>query len=91
VEVTRDEKKAYIFFWDGRPHRDLGPMEVKETWRFRFLGEDASIMRTSIFMGREQEVLVLHHKPDNNRQLMISSKDMNKQEFQEMLGKMRRK
>lgn len=91
VEVTRDDKKAHIFYWDGTPLRDLGPMEKKESWPVKFLGEDAKISRTSIFMGQQQEVLVLHCKLDKYTPLMIYSKDMTKEEFNEMLGKMRRK
>lgn len=91
VEVTRSEKKAYIFYWDGHPHRDLGPMVEKESWQFKFLGGDVNVTRTSMFMGQEQEVLVVHHRPDEKTQLMIYSKDMNKDEFHEMLGKMRGK
>lgn len=91
VEVTKSEKKAYIFYWDGHTIRDLGPMAEKDSWLYKFLGEDASITRTTMFMGQEQEVLVLHHKPDKDTQLMIYSKDMNKEEFQEMLGKLCKK
>jgi hypothetical protein len=91
VELTKNDKKAYIFYWDGHPYRDLGPMAEKESWKFKFLGENASVARTTMFMGQEQEVLVLHHKPDENTQLMIYSKNMNKEEFHEMLGKMRKK
>ena len=91
IEVTRDNKKAYIFYWDGHLYRDLGPMAEKESWHFKFLGEDAKITRTTMFMGKEQEVLVVHHRPDEKTRLMIYSKDMDKEEFQELLGKMRRK
>ncbi len=91
VEVTRSDKKAYIFYSDGHPYRDHGPMVEKESWHFKFLGEDVKIKRTTMFMGREQEVLVVHHRPDEKTWLMIYSKDMNKEEFHEMLGKMRRK
>ena len=91
VEVTRCEKKAYIFYWDGHPHRNLGPMAEKESWQFKFLGEVGNVTRTSMFMGQEQEVLVVHLRYDDKTQLMIYSKDMNKDEFHEMLGKMRRK
>lgn len=91
VEVTRNGKKAYIFYWDGQPYRDLGPMAGKESWQFNFLGEKVNITRTTIFMGQEQEVLVLHHKPNEDTQLMIYSKYMNREEFHEMLSKMRKK
>lgn len=91
VEVTRNGKKAYIFYWDGPPYRDLGPMAGKESWQFNFLGEKVNITRTTIFMGQEQEVLVLHHKPNKDTQLMIYSKNMNREEFHEMLSKMRKK
>ena len=58
VELARNDKKAYIFYWDGYPFRDYGPMVERESWKFEFLGEDAFIRRTTIFMGVEQEVLV---------------------------------
>ena len=91
VEVTRNGKKAYIFYWDGHPYRDLGPMAEQETWQFKFLGEDAQITRTTMFMGKKQEVLVIHYRPDEKTQLMIYSKDMNKDKFHDMLGKMQKK
>jgi len=91
VEVTKNDKKAYIFYWDGHPYRDFGPMAEKESWSFKFFGENANITKTTMFMGQEQEVLVLHHKPDEQAQLMIYSKDMNKEEFHEMLGKIYKK
>ena len=93
IEVTKDGKEALIFYWDSHPppHRDLGPMVKKESWPATFLGEDATITRTSLFMGRKQEVLVLHCKLDKYAPVMIYSKDMAKEEFHEMLGKMHRK
>ena len=91
VEITRNDKTAYIFYWDGHPYRDLGPMVKKESWQFKFLGQDVNITRTTMFMGQDQEVFVVHHKPDEYTQLMIYSKDMTKKEFQEMLSKMRKK
>ena len=91
VELTKNEKKAYIYYWDGHPYRDLGPMSEKESWQCEFLGELASVTQTTMFMGQEQEILVLQYKPDTNTRLMIYSKDMNKAEFHEMLGKMHKK
>jgi hypothetical protein len=91
VELTKNEKKAYIYYWDGYPYRDLGPMSEKESWQCEFLGEKVSVTQTTMFMGQEQEVLVLHYRPDTNTQLMIYSKDMNKDEFIEMLSKMHKK
>jgi hypothetical protein len=91
VEVTKGDKKAYIFYWDGPVLRDLGRMVAAQSWKHKFLGEDASVSRATVFMGQEQEALVLHHKPDKDTQLMIYSKDMTKGEFHEMLNKISRK
>ena len=91
VEVTKNGKIAHIFYWNGHPYRDLGPMVEEESWQYKFLGEEARVTRTVMFIGQEQRVLVVHLKPDKKTQLMIYSKDMNKEEFHEMLNKMRKK
>lgn len=89
VEVTRNAKKALIFYWDGPPVRDLGPMMKKESWPAKFLGKDATITQTSFFMGQKQEVLVLHCKLSKYTPVMIYSKNMSREEFEEMLASMR--
>jgi len=66
-------------------------MVEEASWQYKFLGEEARVTRTVMFMGQEQRVLVVHLKPDKKTQLMIYSKDMNKEEFHEMLNKMRKK
>lgn len=91
VEVTKNGKIAHILYWNGRPYRDLGPLVEEESWQYKFLGEEARITRTVMFMGQEQRVLVVHFKSDKKTQLMIYSKDMNKEEFHGMLNKMRKK
>jgi hypothetical protein len=90
VEITKDAKKASILYWDGHPARDLGPMVEKDSWSVTFLGKDATIAQTSVFMGHRNEVLVLHSKLDNTW-VMIYSEDMTKEEFNEMLTKLRKK
>lgn len=89
--LSRNEKEAYIFFWDGMPLRDLGPLQEQESWKTNFLGGESSVIRTTMFMGQQQEVLVLHHQFAENGRLMIYSKDMSKDEFHEMLSKMSKK
>lgn len=91
VELTRLNRVAYLFYWDGYPFRDLGPMVEKESWTTDFLDGQANITRTTRFMGREQEILVLHYQTPKNERLMIYSKDMTEEEFQEMLSKIRLK
>lgn len=91
IEVTRNGKKAFIFYWDGPPVRDLGPMAKKESWPVKFLGKDATITETSLFMGQKQEVLVLHCKLSKYTPVMIYSRDMSREEFDEMLASIRMK
>jgi len=89
--LARNEKKAYLFFWDGFPWRDFGPMQEHESWKAMFLDGEVRIIRTTMFMGQQQEVLVLHHQFPENGRLMIYSKDMSKDEFHEMLSTMQKK
>jgi hypothetical protein len=89
--LTRNEKEAYLFFWDGSPLRDFGPMKEQESWETTFLDGNAYVIRTTMFMGQQQEVLVLHSQFSEKGRLMIYSKDMSKEEFHEMLNAMQRK
>ena len=91
VEIVKDAKKALIFCWSGPSHRDLGPMTKKASWPVKFLGNDATLTKTAMFMGQKQEVLVLHSNLDGDKPVMIYSKDMTSEEFNHMLGKMNRK
>ena len=91
VEVVKNNKKAYIFFWDGNPPRDLGQMVAKTSWQHRFLGEDVIIVKTVIFMGEKQEVLVLHHDLLKAGRMLIYSKEMDKDAFHELLGNIHHK
>ena len=86
VEVARDHKKAHIFYWVGRPVRDLGPMVKEESWPVEFLRKDAKVIKTTRFMGQKQEVLVLQCNFEKSALLMIYSRDMTKEEFHDMLG-----
>jgi len=89
--LARSEKEAYLFYWDGLPWRDFGPMQEHESWTAKFLDGEVKIVRTTMFMGEQKEVLVLHHKFPKNGRLMIYSKDMSKDEFHEMLSTMYKK
>jgi len=89
--LTRHEKEAHLFFWEGFPLRDLGPMQEQESWETTFLEGNAHVIRTTMFMGQQEEVLVLHYQVAEKARLMIYSKDMSKEEFHEMLNSMQRK
>lgn len=91
VELTGNEKKAYLFYWDGTPYRDLGPMSELESWKTEFMDGEASVTRTKMFMGQEQEVLVLHHKLTQTERVMVYSSDMNRDEFHELLRNIQQK
>jgi hypothetical protein len=91
VEIAKEAKRALIFCWNGPSHRDLGPMTKKASWPVKFLGNDATLTKTGMFMGQRQEVLVLHSSLDGDKSVMIYSKHMTKEEFTDMLGKMSRK
>lgn len=90
-ELTRDAKKAYFFYWDGPPFRDLGPMSELESWKTDFMSGEARVTKTKMFMGQKQEVLVLHHKLTKTERLMVYSKDMDRDEFHELLRSIRPK
>ena len=49
VEVAKNDKKAYIFYWVGYPQRNLGPMVKKESWPLKFLGEDAKLQNRCFY------------------------------------------
>lgn len=86
IEVAKEQKKAHIFYWNGSLVPDLGPLVKEESWPVKFLGKDAKVTKTTMFMGQTQEVLVLHCDLDKSAPLMIYSKDMTKEEFHDMLG-----
>ena len=53
-------KAVYLFYWEPRAPRDLGPMQVAAKWPARVAGQQTEILETSIFMGQRQRVLVVH-------------------------------
>ncbi len=90
MEITGNEKKAYLIYWDGTPSRDLGPMLEIDSWNTVFMGGETRVTKTKMFMGQEQEVLVLHYKISRTERLMVYSSDMNKDEFHELIGNIKR-
>jgi hypothetical protein len=65
----------YLFSWDGLP-RDRGPMAVAEQWKTTVGGEPATVSLTSMFFGRQQQVLVTHvvgPAPARNRYMIYTT------------------
>jgi hypothetical protein len=60
-QVDRDEQpRLHVFWWAPYPPRPGGPLAAAEEWPAVVAGQAASVIRTSQFMGKSQEVLVTH-------------------------------
>jgi len=90
LELKGRKRTAFLYYWDGTPFRDLGPMTEGESWPTEFLGQNVRVVKTKVFMGQEQEALVVHCHISDSERWMICSTDMNKDEFHELLGGMYR-
>lgn len=78
-------RNVYLFFWQGFPWRDYGPMVKKKSYPVNIAGKETSMIRTKQFMGSDQEVLVVHFKLNNDENLMIYTPDMKPNEFKKFL------
>jgi len=81
----------YLFYWDGIPVRDRGPMVVAEKWETTVGGEKATISLTSTFFGKAQRVLAAHFAgppPARNRYLIYTTL-IDKAAFETLLGSAR--
>ncbi len=75
----------FLFYWIGYPIRDRGPMSEKEAWNISIAGRTTKLIRTAIFMGIEQEVLVAHSKISENEYLMVFTPNIEVDEFKNIL------
>ena len=85
-------KSVYLFFWEPRAPRDLGPMQVAAKWPARVAGQQTEVLETSIFMGRPQRVFVVHLAfTDPDATAMIYATGMERSEFEAILATATRK
>jgi hypothetical protein len=79
-------RELYVFYWTPYP-RDLGPMASAAEFPARVAGQGTSIVETTMFMGREQRVLVAHLAfPDVKGSAMIYATGMDRKEFEAILA-----
>jgi len=79
-------KKLYLFYWQGFPWRDYGPMSIKKTFTAKIGNITYKIILTSMFMGDKQEVLVTHYQLPNNDRFMVYSPDIKLKEFKKFIS-----
>jgi len=80
-------KSLYLFYWVPRAPRDLGPMKAVAEWPARVAGHDTRIVETSMFMGRQQRVLVAHLQFDPpGSSAMIYATGLDRREFASILA-----
>jgi hypothetical protein len=53
-------QSLYLFYWEGTPSRDRGPMESEQEWDIMVDTVPAKLCLTRVFFGRQQKVLVTH-------------------------------
>lgn len=83
-------RSVYLFQWTPYP-RDLGPMKVAAEWPVRVAGQETRIIETSMFMGRQQRVLVVHLAGGKPRaSAMIYAVGVARPEFESILAGVRR-
>jgi hypothetical protein len=85
-------KSVYLFYWEPRAPRDLGPMQVQAKWPARVAGQPTEILETSLFMGWPQRVFVVHlgfRNPDATA--MIYASGMERVEFEAIVAGATRK
>ena len=82
---TDEDKRFFVFYWQGTPARDLGPMSETNSFPGELAGIPVRIVQTDMFMGTEQEVLAVHCKLSDRDRIMAYSPDMTLAEFQAAL------
>jgi hypothetical protein len=85
-------KSVYLFYWEPRAPRDLGPMQVAAKWPARVADQETEILETSMFMGRPQRVFVVHlafTAPDATAMIYVTG--MERSEFEAILAGATRK
>jgi hypothetical protein len=84
--VAPGGRELYAFYWTPYP-RDLGPMKIAAEFPTRVAGQDTRIIETTMFMGREQRVLVAHLGfPDVKGSAMVYASGMDRKEFEAILA-----
>ena len=85
-------KSLYLFYWVPRAPRDLGPMTAVGEWPAHVAGHETRIIETSMFMGRQQRVLVAHLQfgpPESSA--MIYARGLDRREFASILAGIKRR
>ena len=80
-------KALYLYFWQPRAPRDLGPMSTAAEWPALVAGQSVKVFETAVFMGRDQRVLVTYLrfiKPE--AQAMLYASGLNRAEFDSILS-----
>lgn len=83
------EKELYAFVWQPQSpiSRDRGPMAVAEEIKGQLLGQDITISRTSMFFGKQQEVLVAGVDTETPKgRILIYARNVSPREFQTLLN-----
>ncbi len=80
-------KELFLFVWQPRAARDLGPMQSAAEWPATAAGQPVKIFETVTFMGRPQRVLVTYlHLAAPETNAMLYAKGMERSEFEALLG-----
>ena len=79
-------RNVYLFFWQGFPWRDYGPMVKNRSYPVKVAKQETVMIQTKQFMGTDQEVLVVHCKLNEDERLMIYTTDMEPDEFRKFLN-----
>jgi hypothetical protein len=83
---TRGEQDIYAFVWTPFPPRDGGAMVAAEEWPVTFLNQPAKIVRTKMFLGMEQQVLVATaHVETPAANVMVYARGLSLDEFRTLI------
>lgn len=84
---TPEGKAVVLFYWVPTAPRDLGPMVAARRHPAVVAGQTTEILETSLFMGREQRVLVTHLRfADPESRAMIYADGLTVAEFEALLA-----
>jgi len=80
-------RELFLFVWQPRAARDLGPMQSTAEWPATAAGQPVKIFETAMFMGRQQRVLVTYlHLAAPEANAMLYAKGIDRAEFEALLG-----
>jgi hypothetical protein len=84
--VAPGGRELHVFYWTPYP-RDVGPMAIAAAFPARAAGQDTHIIETTMFMGRQQRVLVAHLGfPELKGSAMIYARGIDREEFAAILA-----